>query len=178
MELNHEKCQCEWGKFGGRVCLVLTRVRRSRVRTAGRPTGSLRAAGGAPLHASPRPWCRPGRSLRPRPTLSRSCHGTQSGAKPHSDKPAAHHPKEKPARATRHSSLTQNARTHPYRAAHVFKRLVDSHRWVYAVVVRMIDRCWGGAVIHIGWVPTCWVWIGRSKPVRTHTHTQTHINPR
>lgn len=43
-------------------------LKRSRVRTVGRPTGSLRAAGGAPLHASPRPWCRPGRSLRLRPT--------------------------------------------------------------------------------------------------------------
>ena len=63
------------------------------------------------------------------------------------------------------------------------KALVDSHRWVYAVGVRVIDRCWGGAVIHIGWIPACWVWIGCSKPVqhtrtRTHTHTHTHTHTR
>lgn len=53
---------------------------------------------------------------------------------------------------------------------------VDLHRWVYAIGVRMIDRCWGGSMIHIGWVPTCWVWIGCSKPVLTHTGM--HVNPR
>lgn len=26
MELNHEKCQCKWGKLGGRVHLVLSRL--------------------------------------------------------------------------------------------------------------------------------------------------------
>lgn len=58
--------------------------------------------------------------------------------------------------------------------------LVDSHRWVYAVGVRVIDRCWGGAVIHIGWIPACWVWIGCSEPVHTHTqmHTQTQDKSR
>ncbi len=90
-------------------------------------------------------------------------------------------PKKNPAGATRHSLLTQNAHTHSRRPAHMFKGLVDSHSWVYAVGVRVIDRCWRGAVIHIGWVPTCWVWIGCSKPVHrhtqthTHTHTHTHI---
>ena len=78
MELNHVKCHCEWGgvggaESGGRVfvwcCCV---VNRSGVRIVGRPTGSLQAAGGAPLRASPRPWCRPGRSLRRRPTWSHS----------------------------------------------------------------------------------------------------------
>lgn len=38
-----------------------------------------------------------------------------------------------------------------------------THRWVYAVGVRVIDRCWRGAVIHIGLVSTCWIWIGCSK---------------
>lgn len=66
------------GRVRRRVCLVLSWVKRSRVRTAGRPTDSPRAAGGAPLHAGPRPWCRPGRSLHPGPTYRRSCHGTQS----------------------------------------------------------------------------------------------------
>lgn len=28
-------------------------------------------------------------------------------------------------------------------------------------------------MIHIGWVPTCWVWICCSKPVETHKHTHT-----
>lgn len=60
------------GKIG--VRLVSSHgVRGSKVRTAGRPTGSLRAAGGAPPRASPRPWCRPGRILGPRPAWGRSC---------------------------------------------------------------------------------------------------------
>lgn len=49
----------------------------------------------------------------------------------------------------------------------------NSHRWVYAIGVRVIDRCWGSAVIHIGRVPTCWVCIGCGKPTRTDTHTHT-----
>lgn len=66
------------GQVGRRVCLVLLWTKRSRVRTAGRPTDSLRAAGGAPLHVWPRPWCRPGQSLHLGPTYRRSCHRTQS----------------------------------------------------------------------------------------------------
>lgn len=55
---------------------MLSWVERLRVRTAGRPTGSLQAAGGAPPRAWPHPWCRPGRSLRLRPGWSHSCHRT------------------------------------------------------------------------------------------------------
>lgn len=56
-----------------RICM---RRKRSKVRTVGRPTGCLRAYGGAPLRASPHPWCRPGRSHRLRPVLSHSCDRT------------------------------------------------------------------------------------------------------
>lgn len=38
-----------------------------------------------------------------------------------------------------------------------------THRWVYAVRMRVIDRCWRGTLIHIGRIPTCWVWIGCCK---------------
>lgn len=64
---------------GRRVCWALSRVNRSRVRTAGRPTGSPQAAAGAPLHASPHPWCRPGQSLHRRPTLSHPYHRHNTG---------------------------------------------------------------------------------------------------
>lgn len=77
MEFIYEKCCLAWQVDRG-LCLMLSWVERSRVRTAGRPTGCLRAAGGAPPHAWPHPWCRPGRSLRPRPGWSRSCHGTDA----------------------------------------------------------------------------------------------------
>lgn len=43
------------------------------------------------------------------------------------------------------------------------------HRWVYAVGVGVIDRCRGG-MIHIGRVPTCWVWISCSKPAKRGKH--------
>ena len=49
------------------------------------------------------------------------------------------------------------------------------HGWVDVVGVGVIDRRWRG-VIHIGWVPTCWVWISCSKPVHTHTHTEKPFN--
>lgn len=73
-------------------------------------------------------------------------------------------PKNKTARPTRHK---MHAHAHT-------EQLVcskDSHWWVYAIGVRVTDRCWGGAVIHIGWVPTCWVWIGCSKPAHTDEYT-------
>lgn len=47
----------------------------------------------------------------------------------------------------------------------------NSHRWIYAVGVRVTDRCWRGTLIHISWVPACWVGIGCCKPANTHTHT-------
>lgn len=51
------------------------------------------------------------------------------------------------------------------------------HGWVDVVCVGVIDRRWRG-VIHVGWVPTCWVWISCSKPVHryTHTHAQKRLS--
>lgn len=68
MELNHVKVSG--------AGLVWWRLSGSRVRTAGRPTGSPQASGGAPPRASRRPWCHRGQSPRPRPARGQSCHNT------------------------------------------------------------------------------------------------------
>lgn len=72
--------------------------------------------------------------------------------------------RKKPSRSNK-TLFTHTMHVH---TEHMFKGRVDSHRWVYAVGVRVTDGCWRGAVIHIGWIPTCWIWIGCSKPAHTH----------
>lgn len=78
MESKREKYRRRTDVSGARreigVCLASWQgVRGSKVRTADHPTGSPQAAGGAPPRVSPRPWCRPGRILGPRPAWGRSC---------------------------------------------------------------------------------------------------------
>lgn len=100
-----------WAGWVGRwICLVLLWVKRSRVKTVGCPTGSLQAGGGAPRRASPRPWCRPGQSLLPRPTLGHSCNGHR--VEPHRSQTSLQYkvPAHKPATAFRMWSLVLSSK--------------------------------------------------------------------